>query len=108
MKPTLDIRNRCDSIKPAVPTSRVFPKTDLNYKAITLADLDGPGAGCCKSSFRAISQDCFANEAPRHFAHEAALFFHDGDDDRFTVVRYVGRRPGAGSAFDDLPAVAAR
>jgi hypothetical protein len=75
MKPTLDIRNRCDLIKPAVPTSRVFPKTDFNYQAITLADLDGPGAGCCKSSFRAISQDYFANEAPRHFAHEVALFF---------------------------------
>jgi hypothetical protein len=32
-------------------------------------------AGFCESSFRAISQDYFANEAPRHFVHEAALFF---------------------------------
>jgi hypothetical protein len=75
MKSTLDIRNRCDSITLAVPTSRVFPKTDFNYQATTLADLDGLCAGCCRSSFRAISQDYFANEAPQHFAHEAVLFF---------------------------------
>jgi hypothetical protein len=75
MKPTPDIRNRCDSITLAVPTSRVFPKTDFNYQASTLADLDIQCGGCCRSSFRAISQDYFANEAPQHFAHEAMLFF---------------------------------
>jgi hypothetical protein len=69
MKPTLDILNRCDSI-------RVFPKTDFNYHATTLADLDGLCAGCRRpSSFCAISQDYFANEAPQHFAREAMLFF---------------------------------
>ncbi len=56
-------------------TSRVFPKTDFNYQATTLANLDGRCADFCKSSFRAVSQDYFANEAPRHFAHEAGLFF---------------------------------
>jgi hypothetical protein len=75
MKPTLDIRNRCDSITLAVPASRVFPKSDFNRQATTLTDLDGLCAGCCKSSFRAISRDYFANEAPQHFAYEAVLFF---------------------------------
>lgn len=75
MKPTPDIRNRCDSITLAMATSRVFPKTDFNYQASTLADLDGRCGGCCKSSFRAISQDYFVNEAPQHFAYEAVLFF---------------------------------
>jgi hypothetical protein len=75
MKPTPDIRNRCDSITLAMATSRVFPKTEFNYQTSTLADLDGRCSGCCRSSFRAISQDYFANEAPQHFAHEAVLFF---------------------------------
>jgi hypothetical protein len=75
MKPTPDIRTRCDSNALAVPTSRVFPKTDFNYRASTLAELDGRGGSCNRSSFRAIGQDYFANEAPRHFAHEAVLFF---------------------------------
>jgi hypothetical protein len=59
----------------AALTSRVFPKTDVNYQASTLASLDGRCGGCCRSSFRAISQDYFANEAPQDFAHEAGLFF---------------------------------
>jgi hypothetical protein len=75
MKPTLDLRNRYDSITPDVRTCRVFPKTDFNYQATTVAGFAGRCAGCCKASFRAISQDYFANEAPQHFVHEAALFF---------------------------------
>ncbi|HXA09521.1 MAG TPA: hypothetical protein VNW28_06030 [Chthoniobacterales bacterium] len=75
MKPTPDICNRRKSGTLAVSTSRVFPKTDFNYQATTLANLEGRWADLCKSSFRAISQDYFANEAPRHFAHEAGLFF---------------------------------
>jgi hypothetical protein len=74
MKPTLEIRNRYDSITLAVPTRLVFPKTDFNYQATTLADLNGGYAGYCPSSFRAISQDYFAHEAPQHFAREAVLF----------------------------------
>lgn len=75
MKPTLEIRNRCDSIQLAAPTRRVFPKTDFNYQATTLADLDDGCAGYCRSSFHAISQDYFADEAPQHLAQEAVLFF---------------------------------
>jgi hypothetical protein len=55
MKPTPDIRNRGDSIP--------------------LADLAGRGGDCGRPSFRALSQDYLANEAPRHFAQEAMLFF---------------------------------
>lgn len=73
MKPTLDIHNRRDSITPAMPTSRLLPKT--GFQGTTLADLDGVSAGCCRSSLWAIGQDYFANEAPRHFAREAVLFF---------------------------------
>jgi hypothetical protein len=75
MKPTPNICNRRKSGTLAVSTSRVFPKTDFNYQATTLANLDGRCADFCKSSFRAANQDYFANEAPRHFAHEAGLFF---------------------------------
>jgi hypothetical protein len=53
----------------------VFPKTDFNYQAATLADLDSRCTSCRKSSFRAISQGYFANEAPQQFAQEAVLFF---------------------------------
>jgi hypothetical protein len=75
MKPILQIRNRRDSIALAVPGSRTFPKTDFNYQATTLAEISGRGLHCCRFSFRAISQDYFAKEAPQHFAHEAVLFF---------------------------------
>jgi hypothetical protein len=74
-KPTLSIRNRRDSIALAVPTSQVFPKTDFNCQASTLAEFDGLCAGCCRCSFRAISRDYLANESPQHFAREAVLFF---------------------------------
>jgi hypothetical protein len=72
MKPTLDVCNQSDSIALA---SRTFPRASINYQATTLAGLDGPCARCCSPSFRAISQDYFANEAARHFAHETVLFF---------------------------------
>ena len=75
MQSTPDIRNRCDSIMLAVPASRVSLKTDFNYQASTLAGLDGRCGDCCRSSFRAISRDYFANEVPQHCAHEAMLFF---------------------------------
>jgi hypothetical protein len=74
MKPTLEIRNPCDSIGLAVPMRPVFPDTGFDYQATTLAELDGRCAGHCKSSFRAISQDYFADEAPQHFAQEGVLF----------------------------------
>jgi hypothetical protein len=75
MKPILEIRNRRDSIALVGPRSRSFPKTDFNYRATTLAKISDRGVHCCRFSFRAISRDYFAMEAPRHFAHETALFF---------------------------------
>jgi hypothetical protein len=75
MKPTIDIRNRCDSLSLPVCRRRVFPKTDFDCQATTQADLGNRCADCCRSSFRAISQNYFANEAPQHFVHEAVLFF---------------------------------
>lgn len=71
MKPTLDVRNQCDSIALA---SRAFPKTSFNYQATTLAELDGTCARSCRPSFRAISRDYFANEAAQHLGYEAVLF----------------------------------
>jgi hypothetical protein len=71
MKPTLNVRNECDSIGLA---SRAFPKTSFNYQATTLAELDGPCARSCRPSFRAISRDYFENEAAQHFGYEAVLF----------------------------------
>jgi hypothetical protein len=75
MKPTLGVHNQCDSISVGMAASQIFPKTDFNYQASTLADVDGRCGGCCRSSFRAISQDYFAHEGPQHFAYEAVLFF---------------------------------
>jgi hypothetical protein len=75
VKPTADIRNRCDSIALAAPTSQAFPKTVSRCQATTRADLVRPCAGRCRSSFRTISQRYFASEAPKLFAHEAVLFF---------------------------------
>jgi hypothetical protein len=74
MKPILEICNRRDSIALAVPGSRSFPKTDFNYHATTLPAISGRGVRCCRFSFRAISRDYFAMEAPRYLAHETALF----------------------------------
>jgi len=71
MKPTLDVRNQSESIALA---RRAFPSTSFNYQATTLADIDGPCARSCRPSFRAISQDYFANEAAQHFGYEAVLF----------------------------------
>jgi hypothetical protein len=75
MKPTLEMHDQCDSITLAAQTSPVFPKPDFNCRATTRADLQNLCAGCFRSSFRAISEDYFANEAPQYFAYEAALFF---------------------------------
>ena len=72
MKPTLEIDNRRDSIALTLPTSRVFPKVNSNYQAAKLDDVRRPCGR--KPSFHGISQDYFTNEAPLHFAYEAALF----------------------------------
>jgi hypothetical protein len=60
----------------------VRPIFQINYRhrsiglaAPTPDDVGDGRVADCKSPFRAISQDYFANEAPQHFAHEAVLFF---------------------------------
>ncbi len=75
MKPISQINHRYRLIRVAMRTSHVSPKTDYNYQAAALDDVDGGCLSDCKPRFRAISQDYFANEAPQHFAHEAVLFF---------------------------------
>ncbi len=52
-------------------TSHVSPKTDYNYQAAALDDVDGGCLSDCKPRFRAISQDYFANEAPFLFGCRA-------------------------------------
>jgi hypothetical protein len=74
MKPTLEIDNRRDSIALTLPTSRVFPKANSNYQAAKLDDVRNRRPCGRKPSFHGISQDYFADEAPLHFAYEAALF----------------------------------
>jgi hypothetical protein len=74
MKPTLDVRNRRDSIMRAAATGSTFPKIGFNYRATGFAGLEGRGAVCRRSSFHAISRDYFTSEASLHFAHEAVLF----------------------------------
>ncbi|PZR73154.1 MAG: hypothetical protein DLM73_11355 [Chthoniobacterales bacterium] len=51
-----------------------MPKTDYCYQAPTLAGNGGRCFGTRRTSFRAISQDYFKNEAPQSFVTEAALF----------------------------------
>ena len=75
MKPISQINHRYHSIRVAAPKSDVSRKTDYDYEAAALDDVDGGCLSDCKPRFRAISQDYFANEAPQHFAHEAVLFF---------------------------------
>ena len=75
MKPIFQINHRYHSIRFAAPKSDVSRKTDYDYQAAALDDVDGGWVGACNPVFRAISQDYFANEAPQHFAHEVVLFF---------------------------------
>jgi len=53
--------------------SRCFPLIDCYYQTPPYVDLDG-GHCAPRSSFRNISRDYFRDEAPYHFAAEAALF----------------------------------
>jgi hypothetical protein len=53
--------------------SRAFPVIDCHFRLPPQVDF---GGGHCapRSSFRNISRDYFRDEAPYHFAAEAALF----------------------------------
>ena len=75
MKPIFQVNHRHCLIRPAASTCYLSRKTDYDYQMAALDDVDGGRVGACKPHFRAISQDYFANEAPRHFAHEVVLFF---------------------------------
>lgn len=63
MKPIFQTNHRHHSTGLAAGTSRVSQKTDYNYQAPTLDDVDGGCVGNCKPPFRAIGRDYFACEA---------------------------------------------
>jgi hypothetical protein len=76
MKPTIEFneRSRGDFRERKSLNGSALPKTDYSFQAASVANDGSRCFGSCRSSFRAISQEYFANEAPRNFASEAALF----------------------------------
>lgn len=75
MKPTIQSteqsrRYRGDS---ALQRGSALPKTDYNFQSASIIS-GGRCFGTRRSSFLAISRGYFENEAPRHFAGEAAFF----------------------------------
>ena len=74
MKPISQINHRYRLIRGAMRTSHVSPKTDYNYQAATLDDVDGGCVGNCKPPFCAIGRDYFACEAQHDGVSEAAVF----------------------------------
>jgi hypothetical protein len=74
MKPIFQTNHRYRLIRLAASTSRVSRKTDYNYQAATLDDVDGGCAGNCKPPFCAIGRDYFAREAHFDWASEALVF----------------------------------
>ena len=73
MKP-ISQANRYLSAGPPARTVHALRKTDYNYQAATLDDVDGGYVGKCKPEFRAISREYFAREAHHDFASEAVVF----------------------------------
>jgi len=74
MKPIFQTNHRHRPIRIAASTSRVSKKTDYNYQAATLDDVNGRRGGDCKPPFRAIGRDYFAREAHYDWASEALVF----------------------------------
>jgi hypothetical protein len=74
MKPIFQTNHQYRSIRLAASTSRVSRKTDYNYYAATLDDIDGGCLSDCKQRFRAIARDYFAREAHFEWASEALVF----------------------------------
>jgi hypothetical protein len=65
-------RHRCDQ-RPA-RQGRNFPQIEQSYQATSLGGTCGTPAKFPRPSFFEISQEYFADEAPRSFAVEAAIF----------------------------------
>jgi hypothetical protein len=74
MKPIFQIDHRYRLIGLAASTSHASRKTDYNYQAATLDDVDGGFVGNYKPPFRAIGRDYFASEAHYDWASEALVF----------------------------------
>ena len=76
MKPTIQFneKSRRDFSDRELRKGSTLPKTDYSFQAASVTNGGGRCVRACRSSFRAISQDYFKNEAPRNFASEAALF----------------------------------
>jgi len=74
MKPIFQANHRRRSTGLAAGTSRVSQKTDYNYQAPTLDNVEGGCVGDCKQPFRAIGRCYFAREAHYDFATEASVF----------------------------------
>ena len=76
MKPTIQFNEKsCGDFRERESRKgSAFPKTDYSFQAASAANGSSRCFGSCQSSFRAISQEYFENEAPRSFASEAALF----------------------------------
>ena len=77
MKPNIQFneKSRSDFSGRESRKGSTFPKTDYSFQAASVTNGGRRCFGSCRSSFRAISQEYFENEAPRSFASEAALFF---------------------------------
>jgi hypothetical protein len=73
MKPILQTNHRYRPIRLAAGTGRLSRKTDYNYQAATLDDVDGGCLSDCKPRFRAIGRDYFAREAHFDWASEALV-----------------------------------
>jgi len=70
MKPTFQVNRYLFATR----TSRVSPKTDYDYQAATLDDVDGGCLSDRKPPFCAIGRDYFAHEAQYDWASETLVF----------------------------------
>lgn len=77
MKTTLqtsELKQRHDSEPRAARRARSFPQTDHHYQSCRLSGGCGEPAKFDRSPFFQISNEYFADEAPRSFAVDAAVF----------------------------------
>ena len=70
----LDLKKRHDSEPRALRHGRSFPRTDSRYQARTLPGNCGEPVSVHEPAFFEISNDYFADEAPRSFAMDAGVF----------------------------------